>query len=285
MNQPNNLTYDLLKDANLTQTIERGFEECHPLQFVRELLQNSIEAGATKVRVLYETEAKGVKAIDRAIFVDNGKGMADPDLMKRYAQFNSSGKTVGTMHDNFGIGAKISLLPFNQYGLVFMSWDEENKDGNMIWLCKNTKGQYGAKKFPVQYLDDEIDYLSCIHPGECKEEGIEWGQVLENCKKLMSSDHGTAVVLLGNHSMDSTAHYTGYEPKSLAFNDWNKFVSHRFCTLPIHLRFWEGPQRSKEYKFPPLKSQSLYTTKGLIGSYTGFIERTFSLSFPGLHDL
>jgi len=280
MNQTNNLTYDLLKDANLTQTIERGFEECHPLQFVRELLQNSIEAGATKATVLYETEAKGVKGIDRAIFIDNGKGMADPDLMKRYAQFNSSGKTVGTMHDNFGIGAKISLLPFNQYGLVFMSWDEKNKDGNMIWLCKNTKGQYGAKRFQVQYPDDEIDYLSCIHPHECKEEGINWGQVLENCKNLGYRGRGTAVILLGNHSMDSTAHYTGYEPRPSAFNDWNKFVGHRFCTLPLNLLFWEAPQSSKNYNFPHLKSQRMFNTEGLIGSYKGLIDKTFSFSFP-----
>ena len=286
MNQTNNLTYDLLKDANLTQTIERGFEECHPLQFVRELLQNSIEAGATKVRVLYETEAKGVKGIDRAIFVDDGKGMADPDLMKRYAQFNSSGKTVGTMHDNFGIGAKISLLLFNQYGLVFMSWDKENLDGNMIWLCKNTKGQYGAKRFPVAVYEDDdqepsyYEHESCIAPVECMEEGIDWNQVLMNCKRLMSSDHGTAVILLGNHSMDSTAHYTGYEPKHTAFYSWNKFVNYRFCDLRMSLVFYYAPLSSKKYIFPHLDKVQSLRSKGLIGTYEGSIERTFSLSFP-----
>ena len=285
MNQPNNLTYDLLKDANLTQTIERGFEECHPLQFVRELLQNSIEAGATKVRVRYETEAKGVKGIDRAIFVDNGKGMADPDLMKRYAQFNSSGKIVGTMHDNFGIGAKISLLPFNQYGLVFMSWDKENLDGNMIWLCKNTKGQYGAKRFPVAvYEGDDLEpsyyeHESCIAPVECMEEGIDWNQILINCKRLVSSKHGTAVILLGNHSMDSTGHYTGYESKDGAFYSWNKFASHRFCVLPISLSFSPSPQDSKKHKFTNIR-QNHYESDGLIGNYKGLIERTYSLAFP-----
>ena len=287
MNQPNNFTYDLLKDANLTQTIERGFEECHPLQFVRELLQNSIEAGATKVRVFYETEAKGVKGIDRAIFVDDGKGMADPDLMKRYAQFNSSGKTVGTMHDNFGIGAKISLLPFNQYGLVFMSWDKKNPDGNMIWLCKNTKGQYGAKRHPVPIYENDGDseplyyeQESCFRPHECKEEGIDWNQILMNCKRLMLSDHGTAVILLGNHSMDSTAHYTGYEPKHTAFYSWNKFVNYRFCTLRIDLKFRPTTLGSKKKRFPEQEKTHRYETKGLIGSYAGHIDRTFSLSFP-----
>ena len=286
MNQSNNSTYDLLKDANLTQTIERGFEECHPLQFVRELIQNSIEAGATKVRVLYETEARGVKGIDRAIFVDDGKGMADPDLMKRYAQFNSSGKTVGTMHDNFGIGAKISLLPFNKYGLVFMSWDEKNTEGNMIWLCKNTKGQYGAKRFQVPVCEDDdlepsyYEYMSCVKPHECKEEGIDWDQILVNCKRLGSSKHGTAVILLGNHSMDSTAHYTGYEQKTEAFYSWIKFVSYRFCDLRISLMFYPAPQGSKIHGFPNLNKGHRHMSRGLIGTYKGFIERTFSLSFP-----
>ncbi len=276
MNQPNNLTYDLLKDANLTQTIERGFEECHPLQFVRELLQNSIEAGATKVSVRYESEAKREKGIDRVIFLDNGKGMADPDLMKRYAQFNSSGKTVGTMHDNFGIGAKISLLPFNQYGLVFMSWDKKNERGHMIWLCKNTRGQYGAKKFQVEYQDDEIDYLSCIHPDECEEEGIKWKQVLENCKSLMCSDHGTAVILLGNHSMDSTANYTGYESNNYAFREWNKFIAQRFYELPLNISLYHATQSDNS---KTLSHAPRFNTKGLIGSFKGQIKKTFKLSF------
>ena len=286
MNQ-SNTTYDLLKDSNLTQTIERGFAECHPLQFVRELLQNSIEAGATKVRVLYETEAKGVNGIDRAVFVDNGRGMADPNLMKQYAQFNSSGKTTGTMHDNFGIGAKISLLPFNQYGLVFMSWDKENPGGNMIWLCKNENNQYGAKRFLVPLYESDIDdepydynYESCIRPDECNEEGIDWNQILRNCKTLMKdSEHGTAVILLGNHPLDSTGHYTGYSRKDKgAFNKWNKFIQYRYAKIYLNLQFIPHPQESKKHGF--LNQNHHKRAEGLIGSYTNHIERTFSTSFP-----
>lgn len=267
MNHSNNIKHDLLKDSNLTQTIERGFAECHPLQFVRELLQNSIEAGAKKVRIVYEKQAYKIKGINRAVFMDDGVGMASPDLMKKYAQFNSSGKIVGTMHDNFGIGAKISLLPFNQYGLVFMSWDKENPEGNMIWLCKNTSGKYGAKYFPVESWDDEeqeeyIDYLSCIHPHECKEEGIDWGQVLNDCKKLLRSDHGTAVILCGNHSIDNTGHYTGYDFNTNALQQWNNFITQRFVNVPLDLWIYINHSQTRDIR-------TTLRTNGLIGNYEG----------------
>ena len=43
-------------------------------------------------------------------------------------------KTIGGEHENFGVGAKTSLLPWNKFGVVIVSWTKDCPEGSLIHI-------------------------------------------------------------------------------------------------------------------------------------------------------
>ena len=58
--------------------------------------------------------------------------MTAEELKTYFGSLGESGKTLGGVHDNFGIGAKVSSLPWNPDGVVVLSY-KDNK-GAMITM-------------------------------------------------------------------------------------------------------------------------------------------------------
>ena len=126
--------------------------EFHPLQFLRELTQNAIEA------VLRTPEQRViVKDVDwtsmdlgdypnpKLCIVDNGDGMTGEEMELFINQLSSSGAQQ-SMSGNYGVGAKIAAATRNHEGLLYLSW----KDGRgwMIHLWRDPEtGVYGLKRF------------------------------------------------------------------------------------------------------------------------------------------
>ena len=167
--------------------INRAYNECQEFQWARETLKNSLEAAATRVHFGVEYQAVEKLGVYRRLVADNGKGMTAEQLFEYFSYAGTGAKTIGGEHDNFGIGAKISLMPWNTYGLVIVS--SIQGEASMISIEKNAEtGEYGLRSF--EDFDDE----NVVEPFDDAEHGCDWRQV----KPDFIKDHGTVVVLLGS---------------------------------------------------------------------------------------
>src|SRR5690606_2405445 len=110
--------------ANMTFMVDRLGADCAPLQFVRELTQNSLEA----IRALGEageirwdmdwTSAELLPGQGKKLaIIDNGVGMTGPEMVE-YINRLSSSTHQQSRHGNFGMGAKIATAPRNPHGVV-----------------------------------------------------------------------------------------------------------------------------------------------------------------------
>jgi hypothetical protein len=242
------MSFQTLQDKNPTSTLKRFMREVAPMQFVREIYMNCLEAKATTMRVYFEPqyEALGVKKL---CFADDGTGMSASQMYEYLAKYNSSSKTTeGSYHDNFGIGVKATTLLSNPYGVVFLSWSKDNPEGAMIWFTYDEQlDRVGLR--PIEYIDEDEDGeeytdtlctqmsdgtranvvalgdLRLAHPEGF--EGVKWWECKEKAK---IKKHGTIVMLLGQSaSADSVG------------ADWSKrqlshYMSSRFLNLPVRVR-------------------------------------------------
>jgi hypothetical protein len=117
--------------------------------------------------------------------------MGPEQLLKFLNTFGGGGKPIGEAHENFGVGAKTSLLPWNQNGVVVLSWVPEDPAGSMIWLGRDpTTGEYGARRFET--ADGTFEEVVTPH-GDFADVKPDW-----------ISNHGTVVVCLGNTGTEDT---------------------------------------------------------------------------------
>ncbi len=165
--------------------LERLGEDCAPLQFLRELTQNSIEA------IQKTSERTGVIVWDadwtrytltkvyKLAVVDTGVGMTGPEMV-RYINQLSSSVHEQSFTGNFGVGAKIAAAPRNRAGLIYLSW--KDGVGSMIHLWRDpATGSYGLVQF--ERPDGTFDH---------------WAHVTDDVKPESITTHGTMVVFLGN---------------------------------------------------------------------------------------
>lgn len=177
--------------AGVQHLVERAYRESGELQYLRELLINAVEAGARRIEFGPEWRAVEQQGVYRLMVADDGKGMNPEELLKFLNTFGGGGKPIGDAHENFGVGAKTSLLPWNHSGVVVLSWTEASADGAMVWLMRDAgTGEYGAKKFQTT----DGSYEEVIIPP------TEWQSV----KPDWMGTHGTVVVCLGNTGKEDT---------------------------------------------------------------------------------
>ena len=75
--------------------------------------------------------------------------------------YGGGGKPIGTEHENFGIGAKVTLLPWNPAGLLVISY----KDGNgYAMLMRGEDRNYGAKPWEAEDEDGSFVMTAVIDP-------------------------------------------------------------------------------------------------------------------------
>lgn len=227
-----------LQDDSPSSSIKRFNNQVAPMQFVREAVQNAIEAGAKKVTIercpLY---LKTQKQTEKLRIVDDGCGMTPDELLKYINKYNSSSKLSKGRHDNFGIGIKATAANFNRYGLVFVSWSAGG-DGHMIWLCYNEQyQQFGVRHIDIYDIDDDgelitvpkqvvsLNDLQASYPNGF--EGIEWW----NCDRMTRfrriKGQGTMVYFLGN-SRDQDTWATDSRGSSLSNKAYVYYLGSRY---------------------------------------------------------
>ncbi len=189
-----------MKSSGTQHFIERTYREGGSFQWVRETFINALEAEATRVAYGIEWQAVESQGVYRRIIADNGKGMTPDQLVEFFNTFGGGGKPIGGVAENFGVGSKTSLLPWNGHGVVVVSW----VDGipAMVWLQRDADtGEYGLRYLDAVDEAGESSVETVVRPFDDHEHGCDWSLVRPDWIK----EHGTVVILLGNSPSEDTA--------------------------------------------------------------------------------
>jgi hypothetical protein len=129
--------------------LDRVSHDCAPLQYVRELTQNSIEAIRKAGRehgVIswgYDRATFARSGIKKLSITDNGCGMNSDEMLGYLNNLSASGSEQ-SLHGNYGVGAKISSYARNQAGVIYLSF--QNGEGSLVQIWKDPgTGEYGLR--------------------------------------------------------------------------------------------------------------------------------------------
>lgn len=233
---------------NTAFLLDRLGRDCHPLQFLRELTQNAVEAiekSGCPGEIVWDMDWNtfDLDQTCKLCIIDNGVGMFGEDLVKYINKLSSSG-AVQSFDGNYGVGAKIAAATRNHEGVVYLSWKDGS--GSMIHLWRDPKtAKYGLKR-----LEGE--------DGEWR----EWMPITDELKPELIDKHGTVVLLLGN---DAKANTMKAPEGSPAPSRWiAKYLNTRYFVLPkkVTLKVREGweypPSDTSRNKLRTIKGQKEY---------------------------
>ena len=182
-------TFIPLKVKNVGFMLDRMGADCHPLQFLRELTHNSIQAiqrngGEGHITLDYDHTIFERTGTYKLSITDNGSGMTGEEMVEFINQLSSS-IAVQSVDGNYGIGAKIATLPQNPAGVIYQSW--KDGVGSMIHIFRNENNDYGLARMEKSdgTFGENIEIASEAKPKE-----------VDRC--------GTKVILLGRTESDST---------------------------------------------------------------------------------
>lgn len=213
--------------------IDLSYNSCSPRQFVRELVQNGIEAGATEIWIepdwahVHFCVRSGRDPIYRFSVWDNGRGMGPGELRNHLSKlFNSGGKLM-LVGSNHGMGARVSLLPASPEGTIWMSW--QNGVGYMVKFVKDSQGQYVLQPWRTQdgnvvpVIRTPSEYNTNPHTG-------------------LPREHGTLVIALGKSHVDHSLITLGKQGFS-GGRQYMQAINHRYWRVPrdVSIRVWQMP--------------------------------------------
>jgi hypothetical protein len=223
---------------NMGFMLDRLGMDCAPLQFLRELTQNSIEAilrtPAKSGEIRWDVDWNRLDLAGDGVYklavLDTGDGMTGPEMVKYINQLSSSMQQQ-SFQGNYGIGAKIAAATRNHAGLIYVSW--KDGQGAVIHLWRDpTTGQYGLRQFE--------------HPNGTF---AHWLPIEDSVKPEPINDHGTMVVLLGNREEEHTIKAPDGTPSP---SRWiAKYLNTRFFHFPKSVTVraregWENPRSDKD---------------------------------------
>jgi predicted acetyltransferase len=234
---------------NIGFLLDRLGQDCHPLQFLRELTQNSIEAiqrsQINNGEIIWDMDwtTFDLEGLPKLCITDNGDGMSGEDMVRFINQLSSS-LSPQSMSGNYGVGAKITAVTHNPFGVLYLSW--KNKEGSMIHLYKDGfTGDYGLRQW--RHKDGSFAHFLAIE-NDVKPELIE--------------EHGTKVVLLGINEDSNTMHAPSGVPSP---SRWiSKYLNTRYFKFPENITVkaregWEYPRSDKDRNYlRALTGQSQY---------------------------
>ncbi len=217
--------------SNTGFLVDRLGQDCAPLQFVRELTQNSIDAirraGVADGRIVWDADGAYLqRGIFKLSITDNGDGMTGDEMGTYINSLSSSGSTQ-SFAGNYGVGAKIAAATRNHHGLIYLSWKAGR--GSMAHLWRDPEsGQYGLRQ-----LEHEGTFSHHI-------------AVTDDVKPDVIEAHGTRVVLLGNSENENTT----IAPEGYTARDrWIvRYLNTRYFRLPpnVTITARDGMERASK---------------------------------------
>jgi Histidine kinase-, DNA gyrase B-, and HSP90-like ATPase len=231
--------------------LDRLGEDCHPLQFLRELTQNAIEAilktPERSGQIVWDVDWLSLDLGDHSAFklsiTDTGCGMTGEEMRQYINQLSSSG-SIQSSDGNYGVGAKVAAATRNHAGLIYLSWKDGR--GSMIHLWRNpdTK-QYGLRQ--IQHPDGTFGH---------------WAELDDLVKPEIIGEQGTKIILFGNTPEQDTMKAP---PEAASPSTWiAKYLNSRYFRIPegIVIRArqgWEQPRSNTDVNvLRTLVGQSAY---------------------------
>jgi hypothetical protein len=139
---------------NVGFLLDRLGQDCSPLQYLRELTQNAIEAvmrTGEPGQIVWDVDwiSYDLGGPMKLCIVDTGDGMTGEEMIRFINQLSSSGSEQ-SFTGNYGVGAKIAAATKNPAGVVYQSW--KDGDGCMIQLEKiPASGEYGLRQWELRW--------------------------------------------------------------------------------------------------------------------------------------
>lgn len=247
-----------MKASGIHHQVDRVYREGGAHQWVRETYINSIEAGAAKIEFGIEWQAVEEKGVYRRVIADNGVGMTPEELVGFFNVWGGGGKPIGGLHENFGIGAKSSLLPWNRHGLVVISWVDG--DAAMIWVTTDpTTGEYGLRNFEAEDPDTgDIQIVEVVTPFVDVDHGCDWGAV----KPDWIDDHGTVLVLLGDTDITDTVLGDPNRAPEADIKGISTYLNRRIWDIPNGSEISVDELRSTERGQWPISEEMAHVSGG-----------------------
>jgi hypothetical protein len=220
--------------ANPTFLLERLGSECGDLQFRRELTVNGLDAiaaqpGRARGCVVWDLDWQRLEAsagkVCKLTVTDTGTGMR-PDQLGRYINQLASSSREQSHTANFGVGATVAAGSRNPHGLEYRSWHQGH--GSLVRFKRRADGRWGLE--PQRWPDGHAD---------------SWRPLDEQDKPwlLRGQDHGTQVVLLGQHERHDTTQAPGCVTD--ARRHWiTRYLNARFLRLPAEVEVLVREQSS-----------------------------------------
>lgn len=230
-----------MKTSGTEHFIERTYREGGTYQWVRETLVNAIEADATRIEYGIEWQGVENRSVYRRVIADNGQGMTGAQLVEFFNTFGGGGKPIGGLHENFGVGAKTSLLPWNRHGLVVISWVDG--EPSMIWVQYDAEtGEYGLRLEQTEDSETGLFSLDEVYrPYADDEHGCNW----EAVKPEWIDVHGTVLILLGNEMTDDTI-LGDPDRAEQDIKGISSYLNRRLWVIPEHVQITVDELRTKD---------------------------------------
>ena len=211
---------------SVTNFVDRMHGECSQLQWLRELVVNSIEAiaatgegGKIFVHSIEQDMGKGIGNVRKLAVTDTGEGIAADQL---YSSFQVAMTSRGK--GNYGIGAKVAALPMNPAGMIYRSQVEGEEPAELIWHRTGLAGYYAAR----DWTDEETGEVRYVTPPTCDD---------LTYSEISAAGHGTQVVLCGENSDDDTCSTFSPSPGKSGGNlHW--------AVRELNFKFWRIPKKT-----------------------------------------
>lgn len=247
-----------MKASGIKHHVDRVYREGGEHQWVRETLINSLEAGAGRVEFGIEWQAVRELGVYRRLIADDGEGMPPEQLVGFFNVWGGGGKPIGGLHENFGIGAKSSLLPWNRHGLVVISWVAG--EAAMIWVMADpATGEYGLRNFEaVDAESGEVRIEEVVSPFFDDQHGCDWASV----KPDWIEGHGTVIVLLGDDPNGSTVVGDPNRPGEADIKGVSTYLNRRIWDIADGTQITVDELRNSDPATWPVNEEMAHTSGG-----------------------
>jgi len=266
--------------------LDREYRNSPAYQWGRELARNGLEADATIIQFGPEWEAVNAGGIYRMQYADNGRGMMKDELRDYMRTLGKGGKVVGGPHDNYALGSRMTLLPWNPAGVVVISMVDG--EAHMVKMMFDPDAASGEGEYvleEVQWADEDgTEGMATVYPPYVDPElGVDWSKTIPDF--IHEVGHGTTFTMLGRGSSDHTINGDPERGESHRFLG-RKYFNTRFWDLPegVTLRVYEMPEEQSKWGVRKGQNRTVRGAKSLIeyrkSDDTDFIESSGVVALP-----
>jgi len=268
------MTAITVSEAGMKSMVTRTIDQANSTLMLRELFQNALEAtskqqsGKKQIKIRDTDPAWfGLTIYSKHKFgiFNTGRGMNALTLRRATDLSSSIGKVQG-VHNNFGEGAKVSALPVNKSGMIWVSC--HNKEVNMVVLRQAIDSATKELRYERQDFPDgeggTTDVVNITSLFSDQKIIIEtFGGTFTNPSGLDADEDWTYIVLCGNDPKQDTTE-NPYGNKNITPSWAMNEIYKRFSNIPadvevrseIHSRGGSGKDVPFKTVFEVLKNKS-----------------------------